>query len=113
MAGDLLVLDDIRAGNGRVDLKARLRIDDGVPAGDLYARWGVLGIGAELQGGTRRLHALGARRWYDARAGPAATALGAALRLHARPALPRVGAALWSTVAAGPWCRRVGAALWL
>lgn len=65
VAGDLLVLDAIHAGNDRVDLQARLKIDDGEPEGDLYARWGVLGVGAELRGGTRRLRTIGARRWYE------------------------------------------------
>ena len=64
VAGDRLVLDDIRAGNDRVDLLARLQIDDGQPRGDLYARWGVLGVGAELEGGRRRLRTFGARAWY-------------------------------------------------
>ncbi|ASR43522.1 hypothetical protein BEN78_09210 [Xanthomonas citri pv. mangiferaeindicae] len=62
-----LVFDRIEASNDRVDLKAKLRIDDGRPAGDLYARWGVLGLGVELQGGERTLHIAGARDWYEGR----------------------------------------------
>lgn len=65
VAGDVLVLDAIDASNDRVDLQARLRVAGGRPQGDLYARWGVLGIGAELQAGKRKLHAVGARKWYE------------------------------------------------
>ncbi|MCD9030451.1 hypothetical protein LDO32_01715 [Luteimonas sp. Y-2-2-4F] len=65
--GDELIVDGLEASNDRVDLQARLRVANGAPQGDLYARWGVLGIGAELQGGERRLHTLGAREWYRSR----------------------------------------------
>lgn len=65
--GGELIVDGLEARNDRVDLQARLRVADGTPQGDLYARWGVLGVGAELQGGERRLHTLGAREWYRAR----------------------------------------------
>jgi hypothetical protein len=62
-----VVLDRIEASNDRFDLKARLRIAEGQPGGDLYARWGVLGLGMELEAGERQLHLLGARDWYEAR----------------------------------------------
>lgn len=60
------VLDQLVASNRRVDLLARLRVRDGQPQGDLYARWGVLGVGVALAGGERDFHLLGARHWYDA-----------------------------------------------
>lgn len=65
--GDEVVLDGIEARNDRVDLLARLRIAAGQPSGDLYARWGILGLGVGLEGGQRKLHLAGAREWYDAR----------------------------------------------
>lgn len=65
--GDELVFDRVQASNDRIDLQARLRIAGGRPRGDLYARWGVLGMGVELQGGQRQLHLAGARDWYQSR----------------------------------------------
>ncbi|WP_447730686.1 hypothetical protein [Pseudoxanthomonas suwonensis] len=62
-----LVFDRIEASNDRIDLQARLRIAGGKPGGDLYARWGVLGMGVELQPGGRKLHLAGARNWYESR----------------------------------------------
>jgi len=67
LRGNELVFDRVQAGNDRIDMQARLRIADGTPDGDLYARWGVLGMGVELQGGDRRLHIAGARDWYESR----------------------------------------------
>ncbi|MCD9027366.1 hypothetical protein LDO26_03940 [Luteimonas sp. BDR2-5] len=64
---DEIVFDRIVASNDRIDLLARLRIAGGTPQGDLYARWGVLGLGVELEDGDRKLHVAGARKWYDAR----------------------------------------------
>jgi hypothetical protein len=60
------VLDRLVASNRRVDLFAHLRVHDGVPRGDLYARWGVLGLGVALADGKRTFHVLHARRWYEA-----------------------------------------------
>ena len=57
----------MQASNDRIGLQARLRIANGRPDGDLYARWGVLGLGVELQGGERTLHIAGARDWYESR----------------------------------------------
>ncbi|MCW1777239.1 hypothetical protein NB693_23195 [Pantoea ananatis] len=34
-------------------------------ARNLYARWGVLGVGVALRGEQRQWHLLGAREWYD------------------------------------------------
>ena len=62
-----IVFDNVEAHNDRIDMRARLRIADGTPNGDLYARWGVLGMGVELQGGDRTLHIAGARDWYEGR----------------------------------------------
>lgn len=62
--GQQFVLDDVKAHNQRVELKARLRILDGKPNGALYARWGLLGLGVALHGGERDFHLVGASRWY-------------------------------------------------
>ncbi|MCD9095715.1 hypothetical protein LU699_05085 [Luteimonas fraxinea] len=67
LRGNELVFDRVQASNDRIDMQARLRIADGTPNGDLYARWGVLGMGVELQGGDRKLHIAGARDWYESR----------------------------------------------
>ncbi len=63
--GETVVLDRIRASNDRIDLDARLRVAKGTPHGDLYARWGVLGVGAEVRGQQKKLHVAGAKDWYD------------------------------------------------
>jgi hypothetical protein len=60
------VLDHLVASNQRVDLFAHLRIRDGKPSGDLYARWGILGLGVALADGKREFHLLHAQRWYEA-----------------------------------------------
>lgn len=60
------VLDHLVASNKRVDLFAHLRIRDGQPMGDLYARWGILGLGVGLADGKREFHLLHARDWYEA-----------------------------------------------
>jgi hypothetical protein len=60
------VLDHLVASNQRVDLFAHLRIRDGKPEGDLYARWGILGLGVALADGKRDFHLLHAERWYKA-----------------------------------------------
>src|SRR5690606_4776789 len=66
--GDELVCDQVEASNDRIGMQARLRIAGGKPDGDLYARWGVLGMGVELQPGEqRKLHLAGARNWYESR----------------------------------------------
>ncbi|NYZ62132.1 hypothetical protein [Luteimonas deserti] len=62
-----LVFDRVEASNDRIDLRARMRIADGTPDGDLYARWGVLGVGMELVDGERTWHLPGAREWYEGR----------------------------------------------
>ncbi|MCW0416833.1 hypothetical protein NB689_002587 [Xanthomonas sacchari] len=62
---DALWLDRVAAENERVALRARLRVGDAGTQGDLYARWGVLGVGVALRGEQRQWHLLGAREWYD------------------------------------------------
>jgi hypothetical protein len=47
-AGDTFTVDQLHASNRRIDLDARLRVADGKPAGALYAKWGVLGLGVDL-----------------------------------------------------------------
>ena len=65
--GKSVVIDRLQASNERIELKARLRLADRQPTGDLYARWGILGLGVQLQGGKRDLHVVGAKRWYESR----------------------------------------------
>lgn len=65
--GDALVLDRMHAANDRFQLDARLRLQGERRQGDLHAKWGVLGVGVELQGEQRKLHLRGAREWYDGR----------------------------------------------
>ncbi|WP_158880662.1 hypothetical protein [Rhodanobacter sp. L36] len=59
------VLDHLVASNKRIDLFAHLRIRDGKPSGDLYARWGILGLGVAMDDGKRTFHLLNAHRWYE------------------------------------------------
>ncbi len=65
--GSSVVLDELRARNERIDLRARLRLAGDAPTGHLYARWGVLGVGAQLQQGRSSMKLVGARRWYESR----------------------------------------------
>lgn len=64
-AGDSFTLDKLHASNRRIDLDARLRVADGRPAGALYAKWGVLGLGVDLQGKQRKFHLANAKEWYQ------------------------------------------------
>src|SRR5690606_5563021 len=65
--GDTLVLDRVHARNDRFEVDARMRLRDGDRRGDLYAKWGVLGVGVELQGESHKLHLRKAREWYRGR----------------------------------------------
>ncbi|TPG11521.1 hypothetical protein EAH88_03145 [Rhodanobacter glycinis] len=60
------ILDHLVASNRRIDLFAHLHVSEGKPSGDLYARWGVLGLGVALADGKRHFHLLHAQRWYQA-----------------------------------------------
>lgn len=62
---DVLVLDRVKANNDRFDLQARLRLQGPRRSGQLYARWGVLSAGLELQDNARRWHLVKAREWYQ------------------------------------------------
>lgn len=65
-SGHTLVVDDLVASNDRFELRARMRMRGAQREGSLYARWGVLSLGAELAGDHKDLHLIGAREWYDA-----------------------------------------------
>lgn len=65
--GNALVLDRVRASNDRFQIDARMRLQGEDRRGDLYAKWGVLGVGVELQGTQHKLHLRNARQWYDGR----------------------------------------------
>lgn len=62
---DTLVLDDLDASNQRFDLLARLRLRGQDRSGDLYAKWGALSMGVEMEGPKRQFHLVRARQWYD------------------------------------------------
>jgi len=36
-------------------------------AGDLFAKWGVLSLGVELENGQRDFHPVNAAKWFEAR----------------------------------------------
>lgn len=64
---DTLVLDRMHATNDRFQVDGRFRLRGEQRHGDLYAKWGVLGAGVEINGGQRRMHLKGAREWFDSR----------------------------------------------
>lgn len=65
--GETLVLDRMQAANDRFQVEGRFRLRGQQRTGDLYAKWGVLGAGMEIDGGQRRMHLKGAREWFDSR----------------------------------------------
>ncbi|SBV36878.1 conserved exported hypothetical protein [uncultured Stenotrophomonas sp.] len=65
--GKRLVLDQARAQNERFTVDARLALEGPRRHGDLHLKWGILGVGVELQDGNRKYHLRGARQWYDSR----------------------------------------------
>jgi hypothetical protein len=69
MQSGTLLLDPFGVSNDRFDVLARLRLQEKQASGDLFARWGALSLGVELEGGQRQVHLVGARKWYDARPG--------------------------------------------
>lgn len=64
--GQRLVLDGIKANNDRFDLDARLQLQQKQLSGDLFARWGVLSLGVDLDGEEKDFHLVRARKWFDA-----------------------------------------------
>jgi hypothetical protein len=62
---DALLLEPFAAGNDRFDVRARLRLQDKHPTGDLFAQWGALSVGVELADGRKDYHVVGARKWFD------------------------------------------------
>lgn len=66
---ECLLLDQIEANNDRFEVRARLRLCEGQPDGQLYARWGVLGMGVELAHGERKFHLIGAKKWFESQPG--------------------------------------------
>ncbi|WP_167285067.1 hypothetical protein [Marilutibacter alkalisoli] len=63
---DILILDNLVADNDRFDVRARLRLQGRQRRGNLYARWGVLGMAVDLDDTRSELHLVRARQWYDA-----------------------------------------------
>jgi len=64
-AGDTITIDQLHASNRRVDFDARLRVANGQSNGALYAKWGMLGLGVDLQGKQRKFHLKDAKAWYE------------------------------------------------
>ncbi len=64
---DGLVLDRVQAENDRFYVLARMTLQGDRRQGDLFARWGVLSLGVELQDDQRKYHLRRAREWYDSR----------------------------------------------
>ncbi|NLB15042.1 MAG: hypothetical protein GX826_13685, partial [Gammaproteobacteria bacterium] len=44
------------------------RLGEQSPDGQLYARWGLLGMGLQLAHGEREFHLAGAKKWFDEQA---------------------------------------------
>ncbi len=65
MHGQQVTLDHVQASNERFDVQARLRLGRQPPDGQLYARWGVFGLGLEMTRGERDIRVVGARRWFE------------------------------------------------
>lgn len=64
--GGRLVLDRVRAHNDRFDVDARLQVQEKQLRGDLFARWGMLSLGIDVDGDKKDLHLVRARKWFDA-----------------------------------------------
>ena len=67
--GECLVVDDMRANNDRFDLEGRIRYCGEQPSGQLHARWGVLGVGVDVDNGQRQFRLKGAKKWFEAQPG--------------------------------------------
>jgi hypothetical protein len=63
---DTLLLDQVDASNNRFDLLARMRLRGQTRNGSLYAKWGPLSMGVEVDGPKSKFHPVRARQWYDA-----------------------------------------------
>jgi hypothetical protein len=62
-----LLLAPFEASNERFDVDARLLLQEKRLRGDLFARWGVLTLGLELENGEKKFHMANARNWFDTR----------------------------------------------
>jgi hypothetical protein len=60
-----LILDQIQASNDRFEVLGQVQAHQKALTGDLYARWGELSLGVDLQGDARKLHVVGARKWFE------------------------------------------------
>lgn len=63
--GDTLVLDRMNASNDRFELMARMRLRGQQRNGSLYAKWGKLSMGVQMDSPKNRFHLIRARQWYD------------------------------------------------
>ncbi|HEX7770250.1 MAG TPA: hypothetical protein VF422_09495, partial [Dokdonella sp.] len=64
---DTLVFDRVEANNDRFGVKARLRLAQSRPRGDLLLRWRALGLGLEIDGERQAFHVLRAGAWFEER----------------------------------------------
>ena len=61
-----LVFDSVEARNDRFEVKARMRVANAAPHGDLLVRWKLLKAGLKVNKGEHEFHFLRAAEWYSA-----------------------------------------------
>ncbi len=64
--GTRLVLDDVRGRNDRFEVGARLQLLDKQMSGDLFANWGILSLGVDMNHDKKDFHFVHARKWFEA-----------------------------------------------
>ena len=60
-----LVFDSVEARNDRFDVKARMRVANAAPQGDLLVGWKRLKLGLKVDKGKHKFHLLRAAEWYS------------------------------------------------
>jgi hypothetical protein len=63
--GTRLALDGVKGHNDRFEVGARLQLQDKHLSGDLFAQWGVLSLGVDVDAGNKDFHLVHARKWFD------------------------------------------------
>ena len=61
-----LVFDSVEARNDRFQVKARMRVANAAPQGDLLVAWKLLKAGLKVNKGAHEFHLLRASEWYSA-----------------------------------------------
>lgn len=67
MLEKILVFDSVEARNNRFEVKARMRVANAAPKGDLLIRWKMLKLGLEVEKGAHEFHLRRAEEWYSSR----------------------------------------------